>query len=98
MSTRFRFTIRLELLWTKEGVLDMLNNSIYHARQAQVPNEIISRLEDVKQRIIHTPQEKERWHEYAQELEVISRTIAKVAENSHPEGDVFVLPSGQREI
>jgi hypothetical protein len=86
--------LRLEWLWSKHDVIAMLNNGIYHAQQAQVPPEIISRLEDVKQRIIGMPQEKGLWHEYAQELEVIFRTIAKVAENSHPEGEVFVLPPG----
>lgn len=72
----------------------MLDRSIYHARQAQVPSEIIGRLEDVRQRIMDTPPDKALWHEYAQELEVIFRTIAKVAENSHPKGDEFVLPPG----
>lgn len=86
--------LRLEFLWPTSEVVGMLDRSIHHARHAKVPSEIISRLENVRQRVINTPPNKALWHGNAQELEEISRTIAKVAENSHPKGDEYVLPPG----
>ena len=82
--------LRLELMWPKGEVIAMLDRCIHHANTAQVPQEQIERLEEVRKQILDGSPDTVRWHQHAEELEVISRSIAGVAEYSHPDGYGYV--------
>lgn len=76
----------------------MLESCIHHATQAHVPIEYSSWIRQIRDKVDRLPQNQIHWHEYAQELEVISRKIAQIAESSHPIDHPFVLPTQASEL
>ena len=90
--------LRLEWLWPKNEVISMLDNCIDHATKARIPEEYKSWLKQIREKIEQSSQEQNRWHVYAQDLEILSRKIAKVAELSHPPDHPFILPNKMYEL
>lgn len=82
---------RLRLEWKRADVLEMLDQSVYYAKCAEVPKMHIDKLEQIRKLMETNLGNTDLWHDHAVSLkEVVFDGIAAAAQNSHNQADRFV--------